>query len=338
MTEVSSEAVKDLNRDPLLVNGKRVDIKELVNNKESVVIAGHLRPDGDCVGACTAVYRYIRKCCPESEVHVYLSVLPKVFSYLKDVDSIFETVLPDIRPDVFIAVDTSSPDRLGEAEKIFHNCGRTVVIDHHVSNAGYGAQNFVVPDASSACEVIFDMMDPDLIDKDIADALYTGIVTDTGGFRYTATSRHTMEAAGVLMDKGIDHAAIMDRNLHSRTYVQAQILGRVLTESMLVLDKKCIIATVTQEMMNLYGAKTEDLEGVVDELRITDGVECAVLVQQTGDQEYKISMRSNTYVDVNKIAVYFEGGGHVMAAGCTMRGSLHDVINNIMAQVELQLK
>ncbi len=104
---------------------------------------------------------------------------------------------------------------------------------------------------------------------------------------------------------------------------------------MRLMDGKCIVATITRRMMEFYGAQPEDVEGIIEQLRITKDVEVAILLYETGEQEYKVSMRSNKYVNVNKIATYFGGGGHIKAAGFTMRGSVHDVVNNITEHIEL---
>ena len=141
-----------------------------------------------------------------------------------------------------------------------------------------------------------------------------------------------------LMEKGIPFWDYIDKCFYERTYTQAQLLGRTLLASMRVFDGKCIVATITRRMMEFYGAKTEDIEGIVDQLRITKGIEVAILLHETDEQCYKVSMRSNDYVDVGKVASYFNGGGHVKAAGCTMLGSIHDVINNLTEQLAFQMK
>ncbi len=313
-------------------------LKECVKDAQKIMIAGHVAPDGDCVGSAIAVYRYLKKHCPEKEVIAYLESLPEVYEFLDPDRTIITNVVPTEAQDLFIVVDASSHDRLGDALSCFKEAKSTIVVDHHVSNIGYGKVNIIEPDASSACEVIAKLMDEKEIDKDIAEALYTGMITDSGGFRYESVCRETMEIAGMLMSKGIDHSWISDRCLSGRTYIQAQLLGRALLESMLMMDGKCIITTVTQNMLSLYGAKEEDTEGIVEQLRVTRGVEVAVFIRETGDQQYKVSLRSNRYADVSKIATYYEGGGHKKAAGFSMRGDLHDVINNIMNQISLQIQ
>ena len=168
--------------------------------------------------------------------------------------------------------------------------------------------------------------------------MYIGILFDSGNFRYSNTSRKTMEIAGFLIEKGIPFWNYIDKCFYQRTYTQAQLLGRTLLESMRIMDGKCIVAVITRKMMRFYGAKTEDIDGIVDQLRITEGVEVAILLHEIGEQEYKVSLRSNDYVDVCQVATYYNGGGHIKAAGCTMSGSMHDVVNNLTKVLERQLK
>ena len=104
------------------------------------------------------------------------------------------------------------------------------------------------------------------------------------------------------------------------------------------MDGRCIVSTIDQKILNFYDATPKDLEGIVNQLRIIKGVECAIFMYAIGNLEYKVSLRSCKYVDVSKIAAYFGGGGHVRAAGCNINGTFHDVVNNISKQIELQMK
>lgn len=164
-----------------------------------------------------------------------------------------------------------------------------------------------------------------------------GIAHDTGVFQYSCTSPETMEIAADLMRKGINGNEIIERTYYEKTYVQNQILGRALLESMLILDKRCIVSVVREKEMEFFQAVPADLEGIVSQLRQTKGVEVAMFLHETAPQQFKVSLRSKGNVDVSRIAVYFGGGGHVNAAGVTMKGSSHDVINNISRQILLQL-
>ena len=313
-------------------------LREIAQGAKTILIAGHLRPDGDCVGAAAAAYLYLKKIYPEAQISAYVEKVPEVCRFLDPEHSIFVEKLPEGPVDLFLSLDSSTKDRLGEAERLFDTAGRTACIDHHVSNLGYARENFVEAGSSSACEVLYELMEEELIDTRIAEAIYIGIIMDTGVFRYSNTSKKTMEIAGSLMEKGVPFWKYIDECFYQRTYTQTQLLGRTLLTSMRLMDGRVIVATVTRRMLEFYGAQTEDIEGIIDQLRVTKGVEVALLLQEIDDQQYKVSMRSNTFVDVSKIAVYFGGGGHVKAAGCTMRGSLHDVVNNITEHIEFQME
>ena len=313
-------------------------LREIAQGAKTILIAGHLRPDGDCVGAAAAAYLYLKKIYPEAQISAYVEKVPEVYRFLDPEHSIFVEKLPGGSVDLFLSLDSSTKDRLGEAERLFDTAGRTACIDHHVSNLGYARENFVEAGSSSACEVLYGLMEEELIDTRIAEAIYIGIIMDTGVFRYSNTSKKTMEIAGSLMEKGVPFWKYIDECFYQRTYTQTQLLGRTLLTSMRLMEGRVIVATVTRRMLEFYGAQTEDIEGIIDQLRVTKGVEVALLLQEIDDQQYKVSMRSNTFVDVSKIAVYFGGGGHVKAAGCTMRGSLHDVVNNITEHIEFQME
>lgn len=313
---------------------------ELIGYK-SVAIAGHVRPDGDCVGSCTALYLYLvhnKEKLGLERVDAFLEPFGNAFDMLSGADKIRHDYESAGSYDLMIALDCGSIDRLGEAQKIFEQAKKTVNIDHHISNTNYAMVNHVVSDASSTCEVLYSLLEEDKINKEIAAALYTGIIHDTGVFKHTNTSGRTMAIAGKLIDKGINFSALIDDSFYAKTYRQNQILGRCLMESILVLNGKVIFAALTKKMLDFYGAVPSDLDGVIDQLRETKGTEVAVFIYEIKSQEFKVSLRSNGEVDVSRIAVYFGGGGHIKAAGCTMFGTAHDVINNLTPHIERQLK
>lgn len=314
------------------------NILDKISSAVSIGIAGHVRPDGDCVGSCMAMFLYLSKRYPEKKIDVYLEMVPEVFHYIKDVDKVHTTYEEICEYDVFISLDCGDKERLGPAISYFESAAHTINIDHHISNTKFAEDNFVLPDASSTCETMYSLLDKEYMDKEIATALYTGIIHDTGVFKHSNTSKNTMAVAGELMAFDIEFSRIIDESFYQKTYMQNQLLGRCLTESIMVLDGKCIITTLSKKIMDFYGAKPKDIDGIIDQLRVTKGVEVAMLLHELGNQQYKVSMRSNNKVDVSKIAVYFGGGGHVKAAGCTMTGTAYDVINNITRLIYQQLQ
>lgn len=313
-------------------------LEECLTDVTSVAIAGHIRPDGDCVGSCMAVYNYILENCPGITADVYLEEIQESLAFLKGTDKIRHSCTEEKGYDLFIALDCSDKERLGAASVYFDTAKHTVCIDHHISNSGMGERYAIEPGASATCEVLYGLMNPEKINRDIAEALYTGIIHDSGVFQYSNTTPETMRIGAELIGKGVLFTKIIEESFYQKTYLQNQILGRALMESVLVLDRKVIVSVVSKKDMELYGVTPMDLDGIVSQIRNTKGVEVAIFMHETAIQEYKVSMRSNGNVDVSRIAVHYNGGGHVKAAGCTMQGSAHDVINNLTLHIEKQLK
>ena len=313
-------------------------LADLLNGKKRVALGGHIRPDGDCVGSTLGLYLYLKEQYPELETDVYLEGVPQAFRILCGTEEVKTEIQPCESYDLFICLDCGDIKRLGFASVLFEQAKETACIDHHISNEAFADSNYIVPDASSTAELVFNLLDKAKISKVCAEALYMGIAHDTGVFQYSCTSPETMEAAAELLRKGIDGNTIIDKTYYEKTYVQNQILGKALLESMLILDKRCIVSVVTRKDMEFFRAVPSDLEGIVSQLRQTKGCEVAVFLHETELHTFKVSLRSKEWVDVSRIAQYFGGGGHVRAAGCTLKGTAHDVINNISRQILHQLE
>lgn len=304
-----------------------------------VAITGHVNPDGDCYGSCLGLFNYIKAAYPQVQATVFLELAPVRFAFLAGAAEI-STVYPDDECfDLCICLDCGDEKRLGGGGRLLANARDSLCIDHHVTNAGYAKTNVVAAHLSSTCELLFTLMDEQTaLRREIAECLYTGIIHDTGVLKYPSTTMQTMNIAGKLMNTGIDFTRIIDDTFFKKSYVQNQILGRALLESVLFMEGKCIFTAITMKEMEFYGITGKDLEGVAEALRVTDGVECAILTYETECQKYKVSLRSNRYVDVAKVAAFFGGGGHVRAAGCSINGNVHDVINNLAGQIQQQMQ
>jgi phosphoesterase RecJ-like protein len=313
-----------------------MNLLQEVSGAKRIGISGHIRPDGDCVGACLSLWQYLTKKLPQSEVKVFLQQPSEIFKNLKGFDEIV-TNFPAQEPfDVFFALDCNE-ERLGEAGDYFRSAGKRINIDHHVSNSGCGDVNLVCPEIGSTCEVLYDLVE-DGLDRDLAEALYTGIIHDTGVFQYSNTTPQTMEKGANLIRYGFNFSRLIEETFYQRTYIQTQIMGRALMESVRFMDGRCIVSGVDRKIMDFYNVGPKDLDGIVSQLRNIKGVDCAIFMYETDIQEYKVSMRSNEKVDVSKVAVYFGGGGHMRAAGCTMHGTFHDCVNNLSLHIEKQLE
>lgn len=316
----------------------KIILEEIMKGKCRVALGGHIRPDGDCVGACMGLYLYLKEQYPSVETDVYLENVPEAYRMIRGTDEVKTEICEDDIYDLFICLDCGDKKRLGFSGVLFERAKETLCIDHHISNEAFADNNYIVPDASSSSELVFTLLDEEKISIYTAEALYMGIAHDTGVFRYSCTSPETMEIAAKLMRKGINANRITEITYYEKTYVQNQILGRALLESMLLMDKKCIVSVIRQKSMDFFQAEPSDLEGIVSQLRQTKGVEVAIFLHELSPQKFKVSLRSREKIDVSEIAKYFGGGGHMRAAGVTMEGSSHDVINNITARIAMQMK
>lgn len=309
-------------------------LEEKLLSAKKVAITGHVNPDGDCIGSVLAIYNYISTVYPEIKLSAYLEEFSDKFMFLKNSENIKQSVEEDEEFDLLICVDSADIQRLGFSEVLLQKSKESINIDHHVTNTKFTDETCLEADASSTAEVIYTLLNKEKIDKAVAECLYTGMVHDTGVFRYSCTSPETMRIAADLMEKGIDYTTIVDESFYEKSYLQNQILGRTLLESILILDGKCIFSYVNRKMMNFYEVTKKDLDGIIEQLRQTRGVEVAIFLYEVETQKYKVSLRSKTKVDVSKIAAFFGGGGHVRAAGCTMDGTVHDIVNNISMHIE----
>lgn len=313
-------------------------IKEIIGDARTVAISGHIRPDGDCVGSCMAIYNYIRDNFPNVEANVYLEYVDKKFEIIKNVDKIITTGYDGTKVDLCFAMDSADLERLGSNRGFFENAERTACIDHHISNKGFADYNYILPDASSACETLYDLLDEELISKETAEALYLGIAHDSGGFRYSNTSPKTLNIAASMIAKGVNIVDILEDTFYMKTFEQQKITGMVLSNLEKYLDDKCVYGYVTFEMMKAANVTTNELGHVISEMRNVEGTECAIFMYQTGDNSYKVSLRSNKYVDVSRIAVNFGGGGHIRAAGFDATGTREEIFNRVLAEIQEQLE
>ena len=309
-------------------------INDIIGDASKIGIAGHIRPDGDCIGSCMALYNYLKKNRPELEVNVHLEYVDPKFSIIDNVDQINTDGFDGTIYDLFIALDTASVDRLGENREYFEKAKRTFCIDHHKSNEGYADENIVMPNASSACEVLFDTLDVELFDETIAAPMYMGIASDSGVFRFQNTTPRTLRIAAKMMEFGINHNEILEETFYKKSYNQMMITAKIQTNTVVTMDGQVIYGYCTKELMDKYGLTTNDLDAVIASIRNVSGVEVAMFAYQIDDNKYKVSLRSKDDVDVSKIAVTFGGGGHKRAAGFDIDGDKDSVIEKVLAEIE----
>jgi len=196
-----------------------IDIVAECSGAKTIGICGHIKPDGDCIGATLALSLYLKKRLPESDITVFSDEIAPCFDCVEGIKQ-FNYAFDKEQPEVFIVVDTTE-NRTGNGEKYFKNAKKTINIDHHVSNAeGCGMVNYIVPTASSASELIYDLIDPAYLDKEIAEAIYLGIAHDTGVFKYSCTAPKTLRIVADLIEYGFDFPTLLDKTFYEKTYLK----------------------------------------------------------------------------------------------------------------------
>lgn len=313
------------------------DLLEVLQNADTIGITGHIRPDGDCVGSCMALYMYLSKVFPKKNIDVFLEPIPEVYhclSRLNEVRTDFSSEKKNY--DAFIVLDCENT-RIGEAQIFFESAKKTINIDHHISNQGCGDYNYIVSNASSTCEVLYDLFQKEMLDREIALALYLGMIHDCGVFQYSNTSPKTLQTAAELITYGFDFSKIIEESFYQKTYLQNQLLGKAMLKSRLILEGHAIYSEFSKEELQEYGAIPSDLDGIVNQLRNTKGVDCAIFMYQLENGDYKVSMRSGDRVNVSIIAQKYGGGGHVRAAGVTMSGMVLEILEKLSQQIAEQL-
>ncbi len=312
-------------------------LTEMVKSAESIAIGGHVRPDGDCVGSCLGVYLYLKKHFPDKQIHVYLESIPEIFQFLKGSEDILHEIPEDKIYDLFILLDCGDAQRLGFSAPLYENAKTSFCIDHHVSNQAFATKNYIEPEASSTCELVYHLLGSDQISEEIAECLYVGIVHDTGVFRHSCTHPSTMCVAADLMEKGIDFTKIITETFDEKTFAQNQIMGYVLVNAIQFLEGRGVASYVDLEKMAEYRVQTKQLDGIVNQLKLTKGADLAVFMYELEKGFYKVSLRSTEAVDVSRLSQIFGGGGHARAAGFSISGTFAEILEKVKAAALEQL-
>ena len=312
------------------------NIKEEINKAKDIVILTHENPDGDAVGSALAMYLTLKKM--NKEVDVIIPEYSNVFKFLPGAESIKKEG-KETPYDLAISVDVTGIKRLNGFSKYFENAITKIQIDHHEVNDMFADYNFVNP-ASPACAQILILVIEELgieIDKQIGTCLLTGIITDTGGFKYEGVSAETFEFASWLLAKGVNVSDIYKRVLQVKSRANFELRKLIMDRMEFLHDNKITFTYITSEDMQKVKAMPGDHEGLVEVGRDIEGVDVSIFLRQT-EKGYKASLRANNYVNVSDVALLFNGGGHMRAAGCDMAGDLEQCKEKIVKAVEKYIK
>jgi len=300
------------------------DVRNLIKTRDSFVLVGHIGPDGDAVGSCFGLAYALENM--GKKVSVVLGAYPQKYKIIPGEKFLCKGNFKKLEVDVLIALDCADATRLGPTKPLFDRANTTVCIDHHITNQGFADFNIIEPDASSTSEIIFRLIeDMTEITEEIAIALYSGMLTDTGGFKYDSTDKATMETAAKLMDMGIQFTEIYSELLHRHSFAAAKAKGIIMQNAKQLLDGRITYSHISGEELTSVGATSFDLDGTVEYLLNTTGTDVAMFVYERAQSEManqehaspvKISFRSKG-VDVGYVAEKMGGGGHLLASGAT---------------------
>lgn len=322
------------------MNNTTMKLKQIIDQCNNLLIISHILPDGDNIGSVIAMMHMLKNR-GKTVTAVVNGEMPPYYRFLDGAtDLVTRDQLPASSWDGVLCLDMSDRQRGGEVWEKIKATPVILNIDHHVSNDYFGDYNYVESEASSTAEIVTSLMTewnvP--ITKAIAEALYTGIVTDSGSFTYPSTSSHTMEMAAILLRQNIDLEAIRENVLENVSFLRKKLLANVLNHAILSEDGKLCYAAIGYDEITSLGAKGPDFENIIDHLIGVTGVEYAVFFREIEPESVKIGFRGRGNNDVTVVASHFGGGGHKAAAGCSCKGTLTTVVTDVIADVTRYLE
>ena len=293
----------------------------------SVVVCGHVRPDGDAIGSALGLTLALRETgIPAVPTLANAEGAPSTYSWLPGF-GLFVAAEQLEAPDVFVAVDSPSPERLGEAEPLMRGAKSVVVVDHHPDAQSFGAVNVLDPKAAATAQLVWALAKA-LLDRptvDIALCCYLGLVTDTGRFSYDNTCVSAFMDAAEMVEAGVQPHEVARLAYQNRSKASLAIEARAMSRLTLVNDGHVAFAWVVDDDFSELGVLPEEAESLPDAVRVLGGIEVAFLLRQAGD-EVRANLRAKTGFDVGSVARSFDGGGHHAAAGFTFHGTIAELL------------
>lgn len=308
------------------------EIKKFIEANDNFAIIGHANPDGDCIGSCLGLWHLLKILGKNAAVALCGNDYPRHIGFLRNPEA--EAKNSDSF-DAYIAVDCAGADRLIRFSEKFSADSVCACIDHHRTNTGFAKVNAVLPDAAAAGEIIYRLAKEEFgIEPKgkMAECIYTAIVSDSGGFKYSSTTGNTMRAGAALLDSGVDSAYIYKRLFDTYTKNQIDIISDVTSTLSMHFDGRVAVISITDELLEKRGMRADDADFLVSLPRAIEGVEVGVFLKKRGDA-VKVSLRSAETVDVSEIAARLGGGGHMRAAGITLDCNMEQAEKIILDEI-----
>ncbi len=313
------------------------NILEEIKKAQTIVVLAHESPDGDAIASSLSVMHVLEQL--GKKVDVVIPEYPIDFNFLPGAEKILAKGKEEPY-ELAISVDCTDLRRLAGGKEYFEPAKKTIQIDHHSVNSMFADLNYVDPVAPACCQVLIAMFEYYELEitKELATCILTGIITDTGGFKYNTVTAETFEFIAELLNKGINISDTYRKALQIVSKKKFEITKVALNRLELLEDGKIAFTYITKEEQEELGLEVGDHEGIVEQGRDIEGVEVSIFLRQTPNGAYKASFRSNDYVNVADICLMFGGGGHFHAAGCTLDLPLEQVKEKLLAQTKLYLK
>lgn len=308
------------------------NILEEINKAESIVILTHENPDGDAIGSGLALYNALKQIGKNPDI--IIPEYPRTFEFLPGSNEIKKESNVE-KYDLAISVDCATIKMLNGFANYFENAKVKVSIDHHSTNTMFGDLNYVSPDAPACAQILLVVFEYFKIEvtKDIGTCILAGIITDTGGFKYSGVTSETFEFVAWLLEKGVNVSKIYRKVLQTKTRANFELNRIAINRLEFFEDGKVAFTYITKEDEESVNAESGDHEGIVETGRDIEGVEVSIFVRET-DKGCKVSMRSNEYVNVSDVCLLLGGGGHIRAAGATMQCTIEQAKEKILRQIK----
>lgn len=312
------------------------DIIEEIDKAKNIVIVTHEIPDGDAVGSSLALYAGLKQL--GKDVDVVIPEYSKTFEFLPNSSEIKKEGRNETY-DLAIALDCGDIKRLNGFANYFEDANTKISIDHHGSNTMFADYNFVNPTAPACAQILITVLEEMgiIINKEIGTCLLTGIITDTGGFKYKGVTAETFEFVAELLNKGVNVSDVYKKVLQTISKKRFELMQIAINRLEFFEGGKLTFTYVTKEDIEKVGAGSNDHDGIVEMGRDIEGVEVSIFLRET-DNGYKISLRSNEYVNVSDICLMFGGGGHVRAAGGNINLPFEQAKAKIIEECKKHLK
>jgi len=317
-----------------------VQFDSSIKSSKNILLVSHINPDGDTLGSMCAMFSLIKDNYKKNCEMCVVSKIPETYNFLPNINKAKSITGFDLSRvyDLVINLDVASIDRCSDAQVLFNRAKNTVNIDHHETNKGYAQLNFVEPYASATGEVLFNIAQKLnwKISKDTALSLYTAIMTDTGGFKFSNTTSKTMEIAGKLIDFGIDPSDVYQKCYESYSKNMVLFQSYCLNKAKFSENDKIAYMAVYKKDLEKFNSNGEDFtDGLTEKLRIINSTEIAFVIKELNKMTSKLSMRSKK-ADISRVCVAFGGGGHKLAAGAVINANVTRAVKLVLEEIKNQ--